>query len=78
MAHMEFHIQSTVGPWSPWKVFPFLRLVLDIIHRLEAARPGEPEHLGGQEFCKWMDKKSCVYIYIYMYTYDMIYLIYIH
>ncbi|CAJ1414733.1 unnamed protein product [Effrenium voratum] len=24
-------------------VFPFLRLVLDIIHRLEAARPGEPE-----------------------------------
>jgi len=30
-------------------VFPFLRLVLDIIHRLEAARPGEPELMQLEE-----------------------------
>lgn len=41
--------RKTLNPGPPGgKVFPFLRLVLDIIHRLEAARPGEPEHLGGR------------------------------
>ena len=36
------------------KVFPFLRLALDIIHRLEAARPGDAElvqHVSGS----WCD-----------------------
>lgn len=53
------------GCWTPenpggpgGKVFPFLRLVLDIIHRLEAARPGEPEHLGWIKF----NGLVCVYI----------------